>query len=797
MRSFLVAAIATAITAGTASSVSAAGPDRPVDRLQAFGIAVAISGDQVLVGEPIGASAPGGVVHIYHRAGSAWVQAGDITVDGLAAGSGFGQALAVDGRTMLVGMRGDSARGGVWSFSRGNNGEWASNGAIAASPEASDQFGFAIALSDGGNRAFVGAPNAGEGGAVHVYQRTASGWVRTGTLPAEGLAAGDGFGTAISVDGDRVAVAAPGHSSAKGMVFVFRSTSDGSWQQEAALEGRRAPTNGRMGSSLLLKGDQVYAGAPNANGFTGMVVGFSRNGEDWSESASYAPYELGASRFGISLAMVDGQLWIGAPFSDRREGRIFRVMLDSDGNSQGMVKLSSDSIGAGSAFGSVIEVAGSMAAIGMPRDAGGEGTVVFLSRDASGDWKTTGSVFPAPNEIAAVTGKEARCGGDGKVDGFQCSNTSLLAFLPISKLGGRRGTEVNDNWGWTDPASGREYALVGRSDGTSFVDVSDPVNPHYLGNLPLSDGANPSVWRDIKVYKNHAYVVSDGSGNHGMQVFDLTRLRDVRTPQTFTEDAHYDKIGSAHNIVIDTATGYAYAVGVSSGGETCGGGLHMIDIRQPEKPTFAGCFSDPRTGKAGTGYTHDAQCLVYNGPDKKYTGHEICIGSNETAISIADVTDKANPKALSWASYPDVAYAHQGWFTTDQRYFFLGDELDEGAGVGLAGKGTRTMIWDLSDLEDPVLVKQFVGPTVATDHNMYVKGNRLYQTNYEAGLRILDISDPTSPREVGHLDTTPDRTTTSMSGTWSNYPFFQSGTIVVSSIGEGLFLVKDRTQAVP
>jgi choice-of-anchor B domain-containing protein len=161
------------------------------------------------------------------------------------------------------------------------------------------------------------------------------------------------------------------------------------------------------------------------------------------------------------------------------------------------------------------------------------------------------------------------------------------------------------------------------------------------------------------------------------------------------------------------------------------------------------------------------------------------------------VTDKSNPKAISHASYPAVAYAHQGWLTDDHRYFYLGDELDETAGEGEAGKGTRTLIWDLQDLDDPVLLKEFVGTTPATDHNLYIKGNRMYQANYQAGLRILDISDPANPREVGYLDTTPEGTTPQMSGTWSNYPYFSSGTIVVTSIGEGLFLVRDRTQSVP
>jgi choice-of-anchor B domain-containing protein len=161
------------------------------------------------------------------------------------------------------------------------------------------------------------------------------------------------------------------------------------------------------------------------------------------------------------------------------------------------------------------------------------------------------------------------------------------------------------------------------------------------------------------------------------------------------------------------------------------------------------------------------------------------------------VTDKANPVAISRASYPDVAYAHQGWFSDDHRYFYLDDEGDESSGRGEAAKGTRTLVFDLADLDDPIMAKEYVGTTKAIDHNLYVKGNRVYQANYTSGLRILDISDPVNPREVGYFDTYPTNDATAFNGAWSTYPYFRSGAIVVTGIGEGLFLVRDRTQAVP
>jgi len=368
----------------------------------------------------------------------------------------------------------------------------------------------------------------------------------------------------------------------------------------------------------------------------------------------------------------------------------------------------------------------------------------------------------------------------------------LVSFLPVDQLGGGRGVWVNDVWGWTDPETRRDYALVSRRDGAAFVDVTEPEQPRLVGSLPRTAGSRPSVWRDIKVYNNHAYVVSDGAGAHGMQVFDLTRLRSVTgAPVTFTEDGHYSGIYSAHNVVADTASGFLYVVGANGGGETCGGGLHMVDARNPKQPVFAGCYTD-KTGANARGYTHDAQCVIYQGPDTRYRGREICVASNEVEINIADVTDKANPKPIGRSSYPNVAYAHQGWFDESQRYFYMGDEGDE-----LTGKiaGTRTLVWDLAQLDDPIVAREYIGPVMATDHNLFVKGDRVYMANYGSGLRVLDISDRANPKEVAFLDTAPvgnneAGTSATSSGAWSNYPFFESGLVVFTSVREGLFIVK-------
>lgn len=371
---------------------------------------------------------------------------------------------------------------------------------------------------------------------------------------------------------------------------------------------------------------------------------------------------------------------------------------------------------------------------------------------------------------APVIAQDAAC-VNGIASGYACDGVDLKAFLSITEMGGSSSTEANDIWGWTDSSTGKEYALVGLSTGTAFVDVSDPVNPIHLGNLATH--TNSSLWRDVKVFNDHAFIVSEASG-HGMQVFDLTQLRTVSSPPaTFSNTAHYSGFGNAHNIVINEGSGFAYGVGTG----TCAGGLHMVDINNPLNPTNAGCFSSD-------GYTHDAQCVMYSGPDAQHQGKEICINANEDTITVVDVTDKNNVTQLARVGYPNSEYVHQGWFTEDQRYFYQNDELDEN------GSNTRTLIWDLEDLDDPFLASDYFGPTKAIDHNLYVKGNLVYESNYTAGLRILDITEPETPVQIGFFDTYPANDNASFNGAWSSYPYFASGNVIVSSIEDGLFIVK-------
>jgi choice-of-anchor B domain-containing protein len=396
----------------------------------------------------------------------------------------------------------------------------------------------------------------------------------------------------------------------------------------------------------------------------------------------------------------------------------------------------------------------------------------------------------------------------GNAGGFSCTRIDMLSWLDLNQLGGSAG---NDVWGWTDPLDGREYVLMGRFDGTTFVDITDPQAPVVLGYLPAhpdiaavrseqsaevvtqtggaskqcvadgpqgSDGVcgeQSSPWRDLKVYMNHAFIVSEQAGA-GLQVFDLTQLRGLTGPPvTFGETNYNGLFSAAHNVAINVDTGFLYVVGSNR----ANGGLVIYDVSTPATPTWVADYG-------ADGYTHDVQCVVYAGPDATYVGREMCFASNEDTLTILDASNKSSMQMIRRVSYPGVAYSHQAWLSEDHEFLYSNDELDELN----TGDHTLTRIWDVRNLAAAQVVGTYESPLWSIDHNNYSSGDYLFQSNYTSGLRVLDISDPTSPWEIGYFDTYPATDDAQFNGTWSNYPYFPSGTIAVSDINGGLFLLQ-------
>jgi choice-of-anchor B domain-containing protein len=348
---------------------------------------------------------------------------------------------------------------------------------------------------------------------------------------------------------------------------------------------------------------------------------------------------------------------------------------------------------------------------------------------------------------------------------FPAQGVELMAWLPIGEFGSFNN--ANDCWGYVSPA-GREYAILGLSGGTAVVEVTEPGNPLIVDVI---DGPS-SLWRDIKVYQHYAYSVTEGSGA-GIQVIDLGDVDDGEVTLAATINA--GGTTRTHNVALDAESGYLYRTGGSSNG------LRIYSLDDPTDPQLVGEWS--------TRYVHDAQVVTYTeGP---YAGKQIafcCSGYNggwvETGLDILDVTDKGNIVEMGRLLYPNAAYSHQAWLSEDRQYLYLNDELDENGTLP-----TTTFVIDVSDLDDPAYVDTFTNGNTAIGHNLYVRGDLIFEANYRSGLRVFDASeDPVQPTEIAYFDTYPNSDGASFNGLWSNYPFFPSGTVIGSDIEKGLFV---------
>lgn len=380
---------------------------------------------------------------------------------------------------------------------------------------------------------------------------------------------------------------------------------------------------------------------------------------------------------------------------------------------------------------------------------------------------------------------------NGRANEFECNRIDLVARMPNSSLHSSNPS-LNDIWGLVDLNDNREYAIVGLTNGTSVVDVTDAENPSLVGHIP----GFGSTWRDVKTYqyfdsadneyKAYAYVTTEA--NQGLQIIDLTDL-----PNSIALAATINDFSTAHNIYIgnvDYSTGMALpdqeAVIYIAGSSRNGGAYRVYDLVDPTAPSLVS------RAPLGTGYVHDlttmiitddrtSQCAFQHNPC------EVLIDFNENAVEIWDMTNKDSPFRISSTSYSNLGYTHSGWYSDDKMFVFIQDELDEQN----FGGNTVLRTMDISDLTAPFISNVYTGPTQAIDHNGFTLGNYYYMSNYRRGLTVLDVTDANDPQELGFFDTypTPSANTASFSGAWGTYPYLPSGHVLISDSSYGLFIV--------
>ena len=415
----------------------------------------------------------------------------------------------------------------------------------------------------------------------------------------------------------------------------------------------------------------------------------------------------------------------------------------------------------------------------------------FIVVDANGN--------PLPRivmpKILAPTG----C-ANGFAGTFPCHNIDYLGQVQLQEIPGAP-TSASEIWGLVDLDDGREYAILGHRNGTAFYDVTNPGSPVLVASIP----GNPSLWREVKAYqffdaalgrhRAYAYATTEAPGG-GLQVFDLTDLpNSVTLANTLTEFStshtlYISNIDYATNAALPGATPYLFI----AGSNIAGGAFRIYDLANPASPTLV--TSPP----AGTGYMHDSTSMLItdNRTTQCANAHNPCqvlVDFNETSVDLWDVTEKAAPVRLSTTTYPTASYVHSGWPTADNMAIIVHDELDE------LRRALNTHIYtlDIADLRTPSLVTSYIGGTTSTDHNGYTIGNRYYVSHYKRGLVIFDVSNPRALTEVGSFDTYLSPTTNSAGtdGAWGVYPFLTSGTLLVSDIENGMFLLKKNETLPP
>lgn len=354
--------------------------------------------------------------------------------------------------------------------------------------------------------------------------------------------------------------------------------------------------------------------------------------------------------------------------------------------------------------------------------------------------------------------------------GFPASGVTLLSWIPLNNFAGNHSSG-NDCWGYVSP-SGREYAIMGLEKGFGFVEITDPVNPVIVATIT----GPTSLWHDIKVVGAYAYGVSEGGS--GVQVIDMSNIDNgivtlVRNQQT---GGH----SSTHNIVANPDGGTLYLVGGNIGN----GGLIHLDLSDPTRPTVANGWTNM--------YVHDACVVSYTeGPNAGREIAFVCSGFNggwqSTGLRIVDVTDKSNMFTVATYFYTTPAYSHQVWVSPDFQYAYLNDELDEQDGLVSV---TTTRVIDISDLNNPFQTGTFTSGSTSIDHNLYFKDQYIYESNYTSGLRVFDATDRMNPTQIAYFDTVPINDNAVFQGTWSVFPYFPSGTVILSDMSQGLFVVR-------
>jgi choice-of-anchor B domain-containing protein len=315
-------------------------------------------------------------------------------------------------------------------------------------------------------------------------------------------------------------------------------------------------------------------------------------------------------------------------------------------------------------------------------------------------------------------------------------------------------TEGSDIWGWVDPLTEAEYALVGLNDGFACVDVSVPTNPvqkFYISDIN-------STWRDIKTWGNYAYITTEAHA--GLLIVDMTDMTGgtYSHVSSFTHPANGSSVEftSAHNLYIDeNGICYIFGAGSNTGSNPSDGAIFLDVDANPTNPVYLGEWSDE--------YIHDGMVRG----DTMYAG---CIYAGE--LYVVDVSNKSNPTTLGTHSTPNN-FTHNAWISEDGNFVFTTDETSD---AYLAAYD----IQNINNIQEVDRIQSNPG-SLSIPHNTHVDGNFLITSYYRDGTTVHDITYPNNMIQVAFYDSYSG-SGNGFQGCWGAYPFLPSGNIISSEI---------------
>ncbi len=323
----------------------------------------------------------------------------------------------------------------------------------------------------------------------------------------------------------------------------------------------------------------------------------------------------------------------------------------------------------------------------------------------------------------------------------------------------------NEVWGYEQ--NGREYAILGSTMGVHFFDITDTTIIDYIDFVAGNN--SPNVHREFNSYRNYLYIVGD-QGNSGLQVVDMQYLPDS-VHVVYNDDSLTIR---AHELHIDSAMQKLYLFGVNSEllspGTSVGYPAMILDISNPSNPQYLSMFTHNIITYVHDGYVKNDTAFFHSGYDGLYYGY---------------MGDPQNPVELDvMPFYLDQGYNHSGWLTPDGKYYVM---IDETQGMRIK---TIDMQPGLNFFSVCGLYEAGVGPFNMA-HNPHIKGNYLYTSYYQDGIRVFDITNACSPTEVAWYDTWPaDALEDEYRGAWGVYAFLPSGKILVADMQTGLYVLR-------